>query len=123
MSLSPGAIAPGNAGQLTLYWQTDNQPEALYTAFVHLLDGQENVVAQADHWPGGLPSHTWAAGQVIVDQFALPVGTDVPPGPYQIAVGLYTADDGARLPVDNGPADRVILPQMLHVVAAGNSNE
>jgi hypothetical protein len=115
MALAPDAVAPGEAGQLTLYWQTEDQPQAIYTAFVHVIDEEENIVAQADHWPGGLPSHTWAAGQVIVDEISLPVGANVPPGQYRIAVGLYTAEDGLRLPVDGGTADRVILPQMLNV--------
>lgn len=111
-------VATGEAAEVVLYWQTDSQPAAIYTVFVHLLDEQENIVAQADHWPGGLPTHTLAAGQVVVDEFVLPIGADVPPSQYRIAVGLYTADNGLRLPVDNGAADRVILPQLLNVVAA-----
>jgi hypothetical protein len=90
----------------------------IYTALVHVLDEEGGIVAQADHWPGGIPSHTWAAGQVIVDQVTLAVGAEVPPGDYRVAVGLYTAEDGVRLPVDGGAADQVVLTQGLHVVAA-----
>jgi hypothetical protein len=117
--LLAGDVFPGSSAEFTLYWQTDNQPETIYTAFVHLIDEEENIVAQADHWPGGLPSHAWAAGQAIVDQFLLPVGADVSPGEYRVALGLYRAEDGTRLPVDGGTADRVILPQAVHVMAAG----
>jgi hypothetical protein len=116
MALGSDAVAPGESGQLVLYWQTDEQPQAIYTVFVHVIDEEGDIVAQADHWPGGLPSQTWAAGQVIVDEVLLPVDADVPPGKYRIAVGLYTAEDGVRLPVDGETADRVILPQMLNIV-------
>lgn len=109
-------VATGEAAEVVLYWQMDNQPAAIYTVFVHLLDEQENIVAQADHWPGGLPSHTLAAGQVVIDEFVLPVGADLLPGQYRIAVGLYAADNGLRLPVDGGAAERVILPQLLNVI-------
>jgi hypothetical protein len=111
-------VVAGSEARLTLYWQPEIQPAVIYTALVHVLDEEGGIVAQADHWPGGIPSHTWAAGQVIVDQVTLAVGAEVPPGDYRVAVGLYTAEDGVRLPVDGGAADQVVLTQRLHVAAA-----
>lgn len=113
---------PGTAVPLTLYWQTETQPERLVTAFVHLVDAAGNIVAQADRWPGGLPSVTWAPGQVIVDSYAIEVPPDLAPGDYRWAVGLYTADDGVRLPVmgEDGrrlPDDRLLLPGGVTVTA------
>jgi hypothetical protein len=37
-----------------------------------------------------------------MDEYALEVPRDVPPGEYQIRVGIYRASDGARLPVRGG---------------------
>jgi hypothetical protein len=117
-------VRPGEAVNLTLYWQTEVQPADLVSAFVHLVGPDGGNAAQADRWPGGLPSSTWAAGEVIVDEYAILLPPDAPPGAYQVAVGLYTAVDGVRLPaVDAGgtavPDNRVILPITL-TVEAGN---
>lgn len=123
LDLLTPAVAPGETMQLRLYWQTETQPDEIYTAFVHVLEPDGEIAFQADQWPGGLPSHTWAAGQVIVDAYTLDVPAGVPAGDYRIAVGLYAASDGQRLPAsDDGgtayPDDRVILPVSLTVVAA-----
>ena len=123
LDLLTPAAASGEVMRLRLYWQAETQPDELYTAFVHVLGPDGQIVFQADRWPGGVPSHTWAAGQVIVDDYALDVPAAIPAGDYRIAVGIYTADDGQRLPVADGtgtayPDNRVILPATLTIVAA-----
>ncbi|MBE2197383.1 MAG: glycosyltransferase family 39 protein [Anaerolinea sp.] len=113
-----GAAVPGSRAQLTLYWQTETAPDEIITAFVHVLDAQGEIVAQSDHWPGGLPSNTWAAGQVIVDEITLDVPANLPPGAYALAVGVYLADNGLRLTVTDAEGtavadDRLFLPVPL----------
>jgi hypothetical protein len=115
-------VHPGGTVQLTLYWQTETQPTDLITAFVHLVGPDGGNEAQADRWPGGLPSNTWAEGEVIVDKYVIALPPDAPPGEYRVGVGLYTAVDGVRLPVVDGlgtavPDNRVILPITLTVKA------
>ncbi|UCC50470.1 MAG: hypothetical protein JSV68_15325, partial [Anaerolineaceae bacterium] len=119
---NPGeiGISPGESLDLTLYWQAETRTEEPVTAFVHLLDDQGNIVAQADRWPGGLPSNIWAGGQVIVDEYEVELPPMVAPGTYQIAVGLYTAADGLRLPASDLRGqpyadDSVILPLIVTV--------
>ncbi len=117
------AAAPGDDVRLTLYWQTASQPTALLNAFVHLVSPDGVVVAQDDRWPGGLPSVAWVSGQVIIDEYAIPLPADTPPGQYQVAVGLYTPEDGLRLPVTDAagtavPDNRILLPVTLIVDAA-----
>jgi 4-amino-4-deoxy-L-arabinose transferase-like glycosyltransferase len=119
---NPGeiGISPGESLDLTLYWQAEARTEEPVTAFVHLLDDQGNIVAQADRWPGGLPSNIWAGGQVIVDEYEVELPPMVAPGTYQIAVGLYTAADGLRLPASDlrgqpYAGDSVILPLIVTV--------
>jgi 4-amino-4-deoxy-L-arabinose transferase-like glycosyltransferase len=98
---------------LTLYWQSDQQPLALYTAFVHVLDSDGTTIAQADQWPDGRPSDTWAAAEVIVDSYVIPLPDNA--APVQLAIGLYTAENGLRLPITDAaansyPDDRYLLP-------------
>ncbi|MEZ4647147.1 MAG: hypothetical protein R3E31_31220, partial [Chloroflexota bacterium] len=87
---------PGRTTQLTLYWQAETVPDDIVTVFVHVVNAQGEIVTQADQWPGGLPSNTWAAGQVIVDDVLLDIPADLPAGDYQLAVGVYMAENGIR---------------------------
>jgi hypothetical protein len=119
--LTPSA-APGEPVRLTLYWQVDRQPNEVFSTFVHLVGPDGQIVEQGDQWPGGLPSNTWAAGQVIIDEYAIQLPEDAPPGTYQIVLGLYSTADGVRLPIvaENSqtlPGDQFVLPLPLEVVA------
>jgi uncharacterized membrane protein YhaH (DUF805 family) len=116
---APGEMAQVQAGgvvTVTLYWRALAEMETSYTVFVHLLDGAGRVRAQRDTVPGGgsLPTTGWLPGEVIVDEYAVPLGQDMEPGDYTIEVGMYDASTGARLPVlDTAGAvvgDRVLLP-------------
>ena len=111
------AAAPGQTVELTLYWQALVEPTAVYTAFLHVLNEAGDTVLSADHWPGGLPSDIWDVGQVIEDRVSLTLPADLTPGVYRVRLGLYTADDGRRLPLDGTTADYLILPWTLNVVA------
>ncbi len=89
----------GDTLPLTLYWQAGTTTENLYTVFTHLetLNGQ--VIAQIDSQPqgGGMPTASWATGQVITDTYPLRIPPDTPPGAYRIAVGMYNPLDGTHL--------------------------
>ncbi|MCB8981210.1 MAG: hypothetical protein H6657_27715 [Ardenticatenaceae bacterium] len=119
--LSTETAVPGTSVQLTLFWQVDRQPDEILSTFVHLVGPDGQIVAQGDQWPSGLPSNTWAAGQVIIDEYAIQLPEDAPAGTYQIVLGLYPAASGVRLPIlaEDGAAlldDQYILPQPLEVV-------
>ena len=119
--VSPDALTEEAGGKLalTLVWQGEGQTAVPVTAFVHVVNEQGEIVAQADRWPGGLPSDVWSAGQVIVDEYALVLPSDLAAGEYTIRVGLYTADDGRRLEVMGQEGvvdgDQVILPVMITI--------
>jgi hypothetical protein len=120
--VKPGdvTITSGDVLDLVLIWQTEDKTEEPVTAFVHLVDDQGNIMAQLDRWPGGLPSNIWAQGQVIVDEYELELAPDIKPGTYQIVVGLYTAENGRRLPVSDAdgrpyPDKSVHLPLTVTV--------
>jgi uncharacterized membrane protein len=107
------SFAEDGALDVTLVWRAIARPTAQYTAFVHLLDGSGNRVAQSDSFPvdGLIPTDTWLPGRVIVDTHTLRV--QVPPG-VRLQVGLYDGG-GRRLPIGPGrafpgPADTIELP-------------
>jgi hypothetical protein len=115
-------VLPGDTLPLTLTWQGDGATDIAYTVFVHLVGPDGLPHGQLDYFPGGgsAPTTSWAPGQVIVDELALPIAGDATPGTYHIAVGLYDAASGGRLPITDSsgqrlPNDQVILPVEITV--------
>jgi hypothetical protein len=97
------------ASELSLYWQTirgtttSPEREVDYVVFVHLLDDRGRLAWGSDGPPlGGLyPTSQWQAGEIVVDPRPLSA-SDLPPGPYRLAVGMYDPATLVRLPVRDG---------------------
>ncbi|VAW42987.1 hypothetical protein MNBD_CHLOROFLEXI01-78 [hydrothermal vent metagenome] len=98
--------------EFSLFWQSEAAVADDYTVFVHLLTPEGEFVTGQDGQPlGGLyPTSFWEAGEIVVDGRSWFV--DVPPGEYQLQVGLYLLATGERLSV-SGPnsalGDRVLV--------------
>ena len=103
---------PGEALHLTLYWRCVAPVKEDYTVFNHVLapHAAGAWVAQQDGPPasGLYPTSWWRPGEVIVDRHAIAIPSDVRPGDYQIAVGLYEFATLRRLSVQGG-GDAVTL--------------
>ena len=105
---------PGDLLRLTLVWRCLEPVEASYTVFTHLLDAVGQVRGQVDNPPvhGTYPTTSWVPGEIVVDEYDLPVAADALPGSYAIEVGMYDPETMRRLPVsDPGgtSGDRVLL--------------
>jgi hypothetical protein len=83
--------------QLTLYWKSLAPVDEDYNLFIHLLDREGNVVAQADAPPtnNAYPTSWWASGEIIADVRSLPVA----PEATRLRLGLYSLSSGRRLPI------------------------
>jgi len=114
---SPSAMA--EVLHVSLSWRSLHSTEGDYTVFVHLIDESERVWAQHDGGPvgGSRPTSAWQPGEEITDHHGLALPADLPPGEYSLAVGLYDAATGRRLPVVTGqgaaPTDRVLAGSVL----------
>ncbi|MEZ4622788.1 MAG: hypothetical protein R2867_45830, partial [Caldilineaceae bacterium] len=87
---------------LNLYWQALQTPDFNYSAFVHLLDPQGNIVVQDDHAPGereGYPPQIWQPGDIVIGRYTLPGVNANAVESYQFRVGLYNWSNGQRLAV------------------------
>jgi hypothetical protein len=103
-----GQVRPGEKLRVALTWTVESAPKRDYHVFVHLVDGSGQVWATGDDAPrgGAYPTSWWESGEVVLDEYAVPLGTDVPPGRYRVQVGWYDGRgrvpaygaDGARLP-------------------------
>ena len=119
--LAATTVRPGETVGLTLYWTSGGNVGQRYKVFTHLLGDVFNATTgnflwgQVDSEPAAntRPTTTWRAGEVIVDEYAIPLAADAPPGTYRIEIGLYDAVSGGRLPLlgpDGAPAaDHLIL--------------
>jgi hypothetical protein len=100
-------LDPGQAVDVTLYWQAASAVDEDYTVFVHLLDPTGWLRGQQDNQPrnGTLPTRAWVQGEEVVDRYHVLVSGDAPAGEYLLEVGMYHSSDGTRLPVGGADTD------------------
>ncbi len=113
-------IKRGLAIDLTLFWRGQGRITTPYTVFVHLIDANGQLRQQIDTEPGAgtAPTPSWTPGITVTDRYAMDVPADLPPGVYELRVGLYpTGQPLNRLPVaDPGKAtvnsDSILIRQI-----------
>jgi hypothetical protein len=90
---------PGDVLPVLLHWQARQPVSANYHVFVHLLDDQDNRIAQSDGQPAlwTRPTSSWRPGELIEDRHGLSLPSDMPPGDYTLIAGLYLPEGGERL--------------------------
>jgi hypothetical protein len=121
--LGDSSSRPGNYFRLLLYWDAMEEMSEEYVVFVHLVDDRGEMWAQGDGIPGnGInPTWAWVVGEVVEDEHLIPLNSDVPPGEYRLAIGLYEPDTLRRLaskdPEGAPMGDQILLPAALEVRA------
>ena len=83
-------LAPTSEGlKILLFWRAIESPDSDYTLFVHIVNSDDQIVAQKDGQPfnGRYPTSTWPPGELFVEERFLPA---VPDGEYRIFIGWYT---------------------------------
>ncbi|MEJ2557229.1 MAG: hypothetical protein P8186_13555, partial [Anaerolineae bacterium] len=99
----PKTGSPGESLPIYLYWRTEQDMASDYIAFVHFLDETGKLAFQNDSVPGQgtCPVPGWLVGEVVEDYHNVAIPTDVAPGMYRVAAGLYDAYSGKRLSLLN----------------------
>jgi eukaryotic-like serine/threonine-protein kinase len=94
-------LSPGEALSVTFMWGAASSPRQDYTVFIHLTNRQGGIIAQYDSAPvsGSRPTSGWQATEEILDSYQLLIPTNIPPGAYQLRLGLYTPETGNRLQI------------------------
>jgi hypothetical protein len=93
--LDKTTFQPGQKVFLQLWWRADAPVATDWTVFTHVLGPQKpdgsTVWAGQDGQPGqgSAPTRTWAAGDLILDEYQIQLPAAMPAGQYQIEVGLY----------------------------------
>jgi hypothetical protein len=105
----PASVHAGEILYVQLHWYVDASPAHDWTVFTHLLApddaGGYTQVAGQDGLPGAgsLPTPRWQPGWRILDEYQIVLPSDLEPGTYALAAGLYQPGiEGAdaRLPAD-----------------------
>jgi hypothetical protein len=93
---------PGDVPTWTLRWMATKPIAQPLQVFVHLRTPAGSLIAQNDRAPanGLRPLGTWQSGEAIVDERALLIPIDAPPGDYFVYAGVYDAATGQRLALD-----------------------
>jgi hypothetical protein len=109
-------VAPGDLLTAILIWETAREIDQSYTVFTHLLAPDQTIAAQQDNIPlyGIRPTMTWLPSEEMEDVYGLQIDEDLPPGDYELSVGMYDTETIERLPVydpDSNlvPEARVVL--------------
>ena len=80
--------------ELVLVWKTESLPDDSYSVFVHMLDDNGSIVAQADSSPR-LPTKYWRWGETYSTHHRLPEA--LPLQEHKVLVGWYL-NDGLTYP-------------------------
>ena len=105
--------------RLALYWQAQTPRHRSYTVFVHLLDRDGRLATGWDNPPcrGTCPTSSWESGEVIRDEYMLPLDGSLPPGEYTMETGMYDAQTGVRLDIlsETGTKvdDKIVLGSVM----------
>jgi len=100
-------------GELPLltHWTVDAPLPPDLALFVHLLDGNGEIIAQYD----GLDAARLQAGDQFLQVHRLPLPDPLPTGPFTIQLGVYSRESGSRLlrpePPPGEPVDRIIVEE------------
>ncbi len=107
LGLVDAQLSPdGDRLTVGLDWRVMFVPDTSLVAFVHVYDTAGVLVAQSDGPPGDglVPPELWQAGDGLSNTRHVDLAA-LPPGEYRVAIGVYRAADGMRLPATaNGQA-------------------
>jgi len=118
--LPQGPFRPGENVPVTVYWRALSEMDLPYTFFVHLL-GPFNAATDGPLWgqhdaqpgDGTYPTAAWDRGEIVVDEYVVPIPSDTPAGEYELEIGFYYLPTLKRLPVldqiGEPIGDRVLL--------------
>ncbi|ACL26573.1 hypothetical protein [Chloroflexus aggregans] len=115
--LSTTQATPGETIALTLWWQALRGNLDERSIMVHVRNGQDERIIDADGPPagGGRPTSVWQGGELIIDERHITIPTDVLPGHYWLVIGSYRWPSLA--PIPRVGADEAVWRIPIEIVA------
>jgi hypothetical protein len=103
---STSSEKPAAAPSLVTAWHLNQPTDKNYTVFIHLVDNEGNIIAQADHqlWAWSVtnegPTTSWMPGLTHLDIVPIPEAAFTTDRPLSIRLGLWLPDTGEQFPVE-----------------------
>jgi hypothetical protein len=96
-----------DALDVTLYWLALRDVRTDFKVFVHMLDGDGQVVAQHDGDPVGgfTPTTRWRSGELIADRHRLSLPLGLSAGSYTLKAGMYQFEPRRNLQTEPASPD------------------
>ena len=92
-----GEASPGKSILVVLYWRAVLEPTRNYQVYVHLRDENGQLWGQSDKVnPASFPTTRWSTDKYVRDEHEVMVPPEIPPGEYQLFVGLWDHINGER---------------------------
>ena len=94
---------------ISLLWRAEAETPTSYRVFIHLVNADGQILAQADGEPANWtrPTTGWVPGEYILDDHMLALPPDLPPD-ASLRIGLYDPATGQRLQTEDG--EFVVVP-------------
>lgn len=95
------SIRAGRTLSVTLAFQGLAPLDKPYKVFVHLIGGEDTIMAQDDRLPCNfsLNEDDLRPGNIVLETYNLSIPAETPPGEYRLELGMYEPDSNQRLPV------------------------
>jgi hypothetical protein len=94
-------LRPDRQAHVFLWWRTLRRPDVNYSAFVHLVGADGQIITQYDHLPLSdfYPMQAWPVGAEHRDDYPLNIPADADLDGAWLAIGLYDRQSSVRLPI------------------------
>jgi hypothetical protein len=117
------SVKPGEELPLTMYWRAYEPITEDFSIYIRLFDAEGKSIGRWEAFPGGglYPTRLWQPGEIIADQYRIPVSLDARgPNVGKIEVGLFR-----RVPLETlvarDPRGNVVTPIIARFKIAGQS--
>lgn len=101
-TITPGRATPGESVRVTLVFRVLEAIEREYMIFVHVEDGDGRVDRlNVDHAPRAKPTSQWQKGELVRDDFDIPVPPGMPVRRLNLILGLWDPRTDERMPLKN----------------------
>jgi hypothetical protein len=110
-NLTPTVLSPADSLTVRVYWKPAVKLERDYSFFVHLVDASGVPLGQGDTTH---PAARYEVGQVLLDEYHIPLLPTVKPGRYRVIAGIYItlAEGGWRRLTTAEGQDTIELAQV-----------
>lgn len=117
----PQPLRAGDDIHLTLYWRAQQPIPANYKVFNQSYYGEGTMIAQRDGYPVCETRETWRwdPGELITDEYILPVALDAPDGLYPLYTGMYEEATMERVSVMDDDGNSVATQVHLTDIRVG----